>query len=123
MWPPGLFNAANADTSCAALLHLGNKFEKVHRVGALATAHCATYPPGTGPSSSSWTEHRPKNGKNNCAAKIGGCTKLIGAFRLSPVGSETESNLGGTEFYAALSKTSEDISVLWTMVETLCVGL
>ena len=85
----GLFNAASADTSCAALLHLGNKFEKVHRVPAWQQPTVPLTHLGLG--------HRailllldlvwPKIGNNNCATKIGACRTLIGAFRLSPVGS------------------------------------
>ena len=90
MWLPGLFNAG-ADTpvvlhcciseinlrKCIVLepwqqptvplTHLGLG----HRADLLLLLHLV------------W----PKIGKNNCAAEIGACTTLIGAFRLSPVGS------------------------------------
>ena len=80
-------------TSCAALLHLGNKFEKVHR-------RVPAWQQPTVPLTHLGLGHLllllllllldlvwPKIGKNNCAAEIGACTTLIGAFRLSPVGS------------------------------------
>ena len=84
-------------TSCAALLHLGNKFEKVHR-------RVPAWQQPTVPLTHLGLGHRafllllhlvwPKIGKNNCAAKIGARGTLIGPFHLSPVGSGSNSNLG-----------------------------
>ena len=111
MWPAGLFNAS-ADTSCAALLHLGNKFEKVHRGPAWQQPTVPLTHLGLGHLLLLLDLVWPKIGKNNCAAKIGACRTLIGAFRLSPFGSSTKSNLGRLTAMQLATKNlwSEDIS-------------
>ena len=95
MWLPGLFNAG-ADTPvvlhcCISEINL-RKCIVVFQPGNSPLCHLPTW---------DWAILLllldlvwPKIGKNNCAAEIGACTTLIGAFRLSPVGSRSKSNLG-----------------------------
>ena len=102
MWPAGLFNAS-ADTSCAALLHLGNKFEKVHRGPAWQQPTVPLTHLGLGHLLLLLDLVWPKIGKNNCAAKIGACNwrfPFVAFWQLNQVKS------GTTDCYAASNKKS-----------------